>query len=105
MVHCWVAIEAQGCLKWKWGGSRVESLWYWRWGGSLKDLGGGDGQAVDNPLHSKVGLLEFVGDCSKECLEVGGVRGDGCRGCFESSIRVGVDCCGEGAEFFIKLFF
>lgn len=44
-----------------------------------------------------------MSDRPNERLEVSCVVDDCCRGYFESLIRVSVDCCGEGAEFFVKL--
>lgn len=44
-----------------------------------------------------------MGDRSEEGLEVCGVVNDCCRDCFESLIRVNVDCCSEGVELLVKL--
>ena len=102
MVYWWVAMKAQGCLEWeRWSGC-IESLWHWGWDSHLEDFRSGGRKAVDYPLHAKIRLLELVGDRSKDCLEVGSVIDDCGCGYFESPICVSVDCCGEGAEFFVK---
>ena len=54
------------------GGGCVETLGHWRRGGSLEDFRGGYGQIIHDSLHPKVGLLEFVCNCPKEGLEIGG---------------------------------
>jgi hypothetical protein len=44
-----------------------------------------------------------MADLSKEYLKVAGVEDDCGRGCFETSIRVGVDCDHKGINFSPKL--
>ena len=74
-----------------------------RW--TLKDFRCGSGDAIDYPLHAKIRLLEFLGNCPEYGLEVDGVVDNYGRGLFKSSVGANVDCCSDGAEFFIEFVF
>lgn len=92
-----LAVGTRGCY--------VKTLWHWCWGGSIRNFRSNNRYAIDYLLYAKVGLLNFISYCSDECLKVSGVMNDCCRGCFKSSVCVGISCCGEDVEFLVKLVF